>query len=224
MGGMNSGPDMGTMRSTGFALPPFLLAWALMMAAMMLPAVAPVARLYSRAAALGRVAPAAWFVTGYLIVWVLSGLPAAVAWRVVRQPLEAGEPWAMRLAALTIVVAGGYQLSPLKRACLRHCRSPMGYFMRSGRQLHRPLYAVRAGAVHGLYCLGCCVGLMLVLVVAAAMQPLWAVAIAAAVFVERNLRHGEGFALVVAAALVVLGGAALIHPALTESLVQGGNA
>ena len=68
MGGMNSGPDMGTMRSTGFALPPFLLAWALMMAAMMLPAVAPVARLYSRAAALGRVAPAAWFVTGYLIV------------------------------------------------------------------------------------------------------------------------------------------------------------
>lgn len=211
--------DMDSMM--GFALVPFLVGWAAMMAAMMLPAVTPVVRLYARAAAAGNVAPAAFFAAGYLTVWVLSGLPAALLWSWIHEPLMDGMPWALRLAGLTLVAAGLYQLTPLKRACLRHCRSPMGFFLRSGRPLQRPANAVRAGVAHGLFCLGCCVGLMLVLVLAAAMQPLWALVVAIAVFVERNLRFGEAFALVVSAILLLLGGVALIHPALVEGLVQG---
>ena len=222
---MDMSPDMDDgmdgMDGMGFALGPFLVAWAAMMAAMMLPAVTPVVRLYARAARAGRVAPAGFFVSGYLVVWVGTGLPAAVLWSAIQAPLMEEAPWALRLAGATLVAAGLYQLSPLKKACLRHCRSPMGYFMRSGRQLHRPLAAVRAGATHGIYCLGCCVGLMLVLVAAVAMQPLWALVIAAMVFVERNLPHGEAFSYVVSALLVLLGGAALIEPAFAAALTEG---
>ena len=218
MGGMDG---MDGMDGMGFALGPFLVAWAAMMAAMMLPAVTPVARLYARAARARRVAPVGFFVSGYLAVWLGTGLPAALLWKTIQGPLADGSSWALRVAGATLVAAGLYQLSPLKRACLRHCRSPMGYFMRSGRQLHRPISALRAGAMHGVYCLGCCVGLMLVLLAAVAMQPLWAVVIAAMVFVERNLPRGETFSLVVATVLVLLGGAALIEPALAAALTKG---
>ncbi len=199
----------------------FPVSWAVMMAAMMLPAVAPVARLYMRAAAAGRVAPAGFFLVGYLALWLLSGLPAYLLWRTMSDPLMGSTPWALRVAGATLVAAGLYQLSPLKRACLRHCRSPMGYFMRSGRGLGTPRGATRAGITHGTYCFGCCAGLMLVLVAAVAMQPIWALVIAGVIFVERNLHHGESFSLVFAAVLTVMGGATLIHPALAEGLIEG---
>ncbi len=214
------GMDM-SAASTVLSPASFLLAWAAMMAAMMLPAVTPVVRLYARAAALGRVAPAGFFVSGYLAIWVLSGVPAYLLWRVMGMPLMDAEPWALRIAGAALVIAGVYQLSPLKRACLRHCRSPMSYFLRRGHRLGSPTGAAKAGSLHGFFCFGCCFGLMLVLVLTAAMQPLWAAAIAAAVFVERNVSWGESFSILLAAALSVLGGATLIHPALAAALVQG---
>ncbi len=162
-----------------------------------------------------------YFVTSYLVVWALTGLPAYLLWQLVSMPLMESATWALRLGGVTLFFAGAYQLTPLKRACLRHCRSPMSYFMRRGRQLERPRSAIWAGAVHGFSCFGCCIGLMLVLVTAAAMQPLWAAVIAAAVFVERNLRRGETFSILMAAGLTALGGATLIHPALAAALIQG---
>lgn len=81
----------------------FLLAWTAMMAAMMLPAVTPVVRLYARAAAARRVAPAGYFVSGYLAVWVVSGLPAYLLWRAMGMPLMDAEPWALRVAGGTLV-------------------------------------------------------------------------------------------------------------------------
>ncbi|MBA2445746.1 MAG: DUF2182 domain-containing protein [Nocardioidaceae bacterium] len=218
-GGM-PGMDMAT-GEMGLSLGAFLIAWAAMMAAMMLPAVTPVVRLYARAAAAGRVAPAGYFVSGYLAIWLLSGLPAYLLWRVMGMPLMEAEPWALRVAGATLVAAGIYQLSPLKRACLRHCRSPMSFFMRGGRRLARPAGATWAGTVHGLFCFGCCIGLMLVLVITAAMQPLWAAVIAAAVFVERTVRWGESFSMLVALGLTTLGGAALTYPAFAAALIQG---
>ncbi len=97
----------------------------------------------------------------------------------------------------------------------------MSYFMRSGHRLGTPRGATRAGMTHGTYCFGCCAGLMLVLVAAVAMQPIWALVIAAVIFVERNVHHGESFSLVFAAVLTVMGGATLIHPALAEGLIEG---
>jgi predicted metal-binding membrane protein len=203
------------------ALGTFLTGWAAMMAAMMLPAVAPAVRLYARAAGAGRVVPVGWFVAGYLVVWTASGLPAFALWEWISAPLREGEPWALRVAAATLLAAGLYQVLPLKGACLRHCRSPMSYFMRSHAALSRPLGAARSGATHGVVCLGCCLGLMAVLIAVVAMQPWWAAVLAMVVFIERNLRGGERFALVVAAALALAGTAALIWPAVLAGAVQG---
>ncbi len=137
---------------TPMSLGPFFLAWSLMMAAMMLPAVTPVVRLYQRAAAAGRVAPSGYFVLAYLVVWALSGLPAFLLWRQLAMPLTEGATWALRLAGATLLFAGVYQSIPLKRACLRHCRSPMSYFMRLRGSLERPGGAFRAGLLHSMYC------------------------------------------------------------------------
>lgn len=211
------------MRADGMMTPmrvgPFLLAWALMMAAMMLPAVTPVVRLYQRAAAAGRVAPIGYFVAAYLVVWALSGLPAYLLWQVLAMPLMDGEGWALRLAGGTLLVAGAYQLTPLKRACLRHCRSPMSYFMRLRGSLARPGGAFRAGLLHAAYCCGCCAALMVVLVAAAAMNLWWAVLIAAGVFIERNVRWGTSFATGFGVLLVALGAAVVLHPPFLSNLI-----
>ncbi|KRF12823.1 DUF2182 domain-containing protein [Nocardioides sp. Soil796] len=210
--------EMGDTK-TVMALGPFLVAWTLMMAAMMLPAVTPVVRLYQRAAAAGKVAPTGWFVTAYLIVWALTGLPAYLLWRELAMPLQDGEEWALRLAGATLLFAGAYQLTPLKRACLRHCRSPMSYFMRLRGSLERPVGAFRAGLLHAGYCCGCCVALMLVLVATAAMNPWWAVLIAVGVFVERNLRWGATFATWLGVALLGLGTVVVLSPTLLSDLI-----
>lgn len=201
------------------SLGPFLLSWALMMAAMMLPAVTPVVRLYQRAAAAGRVAPAGFFVSAYLVVWVFSGLSAYLLWRALSMPVADGETWAVRLAGVTVLFAGAYQLTPLKQACLRHCRSPMSYFMRLQGSLQRPGGAFRAGVLHAAYCCGCCVALMVVLVAAAAMNLWWALLIAFGVFVERNLRWGTEFSKVFGVLLVVVGTAVVWHPPFLSNLM-----
>lgn len=197
----------------------FLVGWAVMMAAMMLPAVTPVVRLYQRAAVAGRVAPTGYFIASYLVVWALTGLPAYLLWQLVSMPLMESATWALRLGGVTLIVAGAYQLTPLKRACLRHCRSPMSYFMRLQGSLERPGGAVRAGLLHALYCCGCCAALMAVLVVTAAMNLLWAVLIALGVFVERNVRWGVEFATVLGVVVLALGVSAVVSPPFLSILI-----
>ena len=165
----------------------FVTGWTLMMAAMMLPSIAPLWLLYrgSRAG----------MALGYLAVWCVVGIVPYLAM-----------DRAMGLTVPVVLgVAGVYELSPLKSACLRRCRNPAAFLMeryRSG--------AVRLGVEHGIWCLGCCVGLMAVLVLAASMQLVWAVVIAAAVFVQKVVPRGElsarliGVGLLVAAFAVAL--------------------
>ena len=209
-------------QTTAMTLAPFLLGWVAMMAAMMLPAATPVVRLYARAAALHRVAPTAVFTSGYLLVWCVTGIPAWFLWRAVSIPLMDGQIGAYRASGAVLLAAGGYQLTPLKRACLRHCRSPMGVFLRAGSDLATLSGAIRAGATHARYCLGCCIGLMVAVVGAGSMQLWWAVVIAAVIFLERNVPGGERLASAAAAALCVLGLVVLVHPGAISSLIQGG--
>lgn len=211
--------DMVADSMTSMSLGPFLLAWSLMMAAMMLPAVTPVVRLYQRAATAGRVAPSGYFVTAYLVVWAVSGLPAYLLWRQLAMPLSEGATWSLRLAGATLLFAGAYQLTPLKRACLRHCRSPLSYFMRLRGSLDRPGGAFHAGLLHAMYCCGCCAALMAVLVVTAAMNLWWAVLIALGVFVERNLRWGIGFSIGLGGVLMALGILVVVNPPVLSSLM-----
>lgn len=163
----------------------FLAGWTLMMAAMMLPSVAPLVLLYrgSRLA----------LVLGYLAVWAVAGL---LPYAAMEGGLEPALP-------IVLALAGAYELTPLKTACLRRCRSPADFLMRHYRS--GPL---RLGLEHGLWCIGCCVGLMAVLVLAAAMGLGWAALIALAVFAQKALPLGEVTARLTGVGL--LAGAALL--------------
>lgn len=208
------GDDMGEMGMAGSAMTAagFLVAWLAMMGAMMLPAVTPVVKLYARASGSGRVAPLPWFVAGYLAVWMVLGVPAYFAWRWLDMPLAEGEQWAGRLAGGVLVAAGVWQVSPLKEVCLRHCRSPMSFFMRYGGSVARPLGASRMGASHGLFCVGCCWAMFALLVAVGTMHIGWMLALTALIVVEKMFPHGELIARLAGAAFVVLGVILLISP------------
>lgn len=198
MGGMDA-------MQTGMSAGAFVVAWIAMMAAMMLPAVLPVVRLYARAAARGRAAPTGFFVLGYLAVWAVMAAPAYFAWRALEQPLAAGAPWVARVAGATFLAAAIWQLTPLKTACLRHCRSPLGFFLRFGGKLRRPLGAARMGAAHGAFCFGCCWAIFAVLVVLGTMNLAWMAGLTVLIVLERNARHGPAIGLAAGAAFAVLG-------------------
>lgn len=196
----------------------FLVAWLAMMAAMMFPAISPVVKLYGRAAAAGRVAPLPFFVAGYLAVWSAIGLPAYLAWRALMDPIETGATWAGRLAGVVLLAAAVWQLTPLKSVCLRHCRSPMSFFMRFGGRLTRPLGALRMGATHGGFCLGCCWALMAVLVAFGTMNLVWMAGLALLIFLEKNAPIGERVAQLAAVGFVAAGLTLLIRPETLTAL------
>lgn len=191
----------------------FLIAWVAMMAAMMLPAILPVVRLYARAAARGTVAPVVVFIGGYGAVWAAIGLPAYVAWKSLNGPLNEGSTTAGRIAGVVLIAAAGYQVSPLKALCLRHCRSPLSFFMQHGKNLGRPSGAFIAGARHGLFCLGCCWMLMAVLVAFGTMQLWWMAGLAALILFEKTTPIGNRVAVVAAAGFAILGAVLLVNPA-----------
>jgi predicted metal-binding membrane protein len=179
------------MSSVGFVA--FMAGWVVMMTAMMLPSAAPLVLVYGKRGR-GRL------VLGYLLIWAIVGVPVYAVARAVDLMMVPAAA-----VAAVLVVAGAYQFTPLKNVCLHTCRSPLDFIaMRWGRG------PVRLGAEHGGYCLGCCWGLMAVVVVAAAMSVTWAAAIAAVVFAEKVLPGGEwtarvaGFALFAAAAVVLV--------------------
>jgi predicted metal-binding membrane protein len=190
-----SGDDMDMGPSAGA----YIGSWTLMMAAMMLPSVAPFALLYARGASTS--AAPGLLALGYLGVWALVGIPAYALDRA----LGMDHPTA---TAAVLIAAGLYQLSPLKQACLSKCRSPVDFLV----QHWRPGLggAFRLGAHHGAYCLGCCIALMAVLVVAGGMGLAWVAAIALVVAAEKLLPHGPllgkigGVGLIAAGIVVAL--------------------
>jgi predicted metal-binding membrane protein len=213
--GMAMGSSMGP---ASLSLAAFVGAWVAMMGAMMFPAILPVVNIYHRAAGLGRAAPTPIFVAGYLFVWSAVGVPAYFAWRATQDSIDHATPWAGRVAGAVFLVAAIYQLSPLKSVCLRHCRSPMSFFLRQRSNLRRPIGAVTAGTTHGLLCLGCCWALMAILIALGTMQLAWMIILAALIFIEKVTPMGERFTRVAAAAFVVLGVILVIHPASLSRL------
>jgi predicted metal-binding membrane protein len=189
-----------------------------MMAAMMFPAISPVVKLYGRAAAAGRVAPLPFFVLGYLVVWTSVGLPAYLAWRELMAPIAEGRAWVARLAGLVLLSAAVWQLTPVKSACLRHCRSPLSFFMRFGTAVTRPWGALRMGGTHGLYCLGCCWALMAVLVALGTMNLGWMLALALLILLEKNAPAGQRIAQAAAAVFAAIGVLLILHPETITTL------
>ena len=194
------------------------LMWFGMMAVMMMPVSVPWVRVLislsygggrgSRPLAGGEVA--GWwvrvrsgllFLAGYLSVWMLFSLAAAAVqfWLGERIALAGGSP----LAGAVLVGAGLYQLSPVKAACLRHCRNPLTYFLTRWRD--GPRGALGMGWGHGLWCLGCCWALMALALVLGVMNLLWMAVLAAVVFIENVAPGGTVAGRVAGVGLVVWG-------------------
>lgn len=211
------GMQMGALSFVSLAA--FLVAWVAMMAAMMFPAILPVVRIYARAAAAGNAAPVAVFVGGYIALWSVVGIPAFFAWSALSGPLAHASPWVGRFAGAVALAAGVYQLTPLKTVCLRHCRTPLSFFLQHGKNLDRRVGAFIAGGRHGLFCLGCCWMLMVLLIAFGTMHLGWMLALTVVIVLEKVTSFGEQVARVTAAVLLFLGAVLLVHPAFIIHLV-----
>jgi predicted metal-binding membrane protein len=192
-------------QAASMTLPLFLGMWVTMMVAMMFPSVAPMVIIYSRFSAIRNQSRGATavFVGGYLLAWSLVGLLAFGVYMgssVLIGTLSPRESAVVGGGAL--MLAGAYQLTRYKTVCLRHCRTPLDFMLhwRSGRRggLHMGLH-------HGLFCLGCCWGLMLVLLTVGVMNLIWMALVAAVIFIEKVLPFGWATARVVGIVLVGLG-------------------
>jgi predicted metal-binding membrane protein len=193
----------------------FLITWLVMMVAMMFPSVAPMTLAYAavtRSRGEGYL-PTAVFVLGYIFVWAASGLVPLGVQQAVNQIWMSPPSWLPRVGGAAIILAGVYQFTPLKDTCLRACRSPLGFIMTHNFGSGLP-GAGRAGASHGLYCLGCCWALMAVLAVIGLMNIAWMAVIAAVFFIEKNVHRGDLLPRAVGVACMVGGLAVLVSPSL----------
>ena len=219
MRGMDAGPgtDLG-------GLSWFLGIWVTMMAAMMLPSVSPMvlafARVTKERSRRGQAAfvPTWVFLAGYFAAWAAYGLLAYGVFRVIDTVAGGVLAWDRAgpyAAGAAIVVAGIYQLTPVKDVCLRHCRTPMHFLLHGWHE--GKLGALRMGGEHGLYCVGCCWGLMVVLFTVGVMSLVWMAVIAAVIFAEKVIPYGTRLTKALALAFVALG----IWIALAPSSVPG---
>jgi predicted metal-binding membrane protein len=189
--------------------------WVVMMIGMMTPSVAPMILVYARigrqAAAEDRPFASAWFALGYLLSWTGFSIAATIAqWALQRAALLTPmmENTSNVLGAGVLIIAGVYQWTPLKQACLSYCQSPLGFVLRYGFR-RDPTGALALGFRHGLYCIGCCWAVMALLFVAGVMNLFWIAALAALVLVEKLAPFGRAFSRLAGIAFVA-GGAWLL--------------
>jgi predicted metal-binding membrane protein len=189
--------------------------WAVMMVAMMLPSAAPMILAFltvnhRRQMTARPLPPVGIFVFGYLVVWTAFSAAATLAqWGLHKAALlsPAMEATSPVLNGGLLVAAGVFQLTPLKRACLKGCRSPLTFLMSEWRE--GTAGAFEMGLRHGSFCLGCCWALMALLFVAGVMNLLWVALIALFVMAEKILARGELLGRVTGLALVT-GGVVLV--------------
>ena len=226
MRGMDAGPgtDLG-------ALGWYVGIWVTMMAAMMLPSVAPMVLVFARVsktrAERGQAAyvPTWIFVAGYLVAWTLYGLLAYGIYRALKDAAPSFLAWdnaGPYVAGGALIAAGLYQFTPLKTVCLRHCRGPMHFVLHGWREGWDG--AVAMGFEHGAYCVGCCWGLMLALFALGVMSLTWMGVVAAVIFAEKVLPRGEMLARLVALCLVALGIWVVLAPGAVPGLREPGSA
>jgi len=170
--------------------------WAVMMTAMMLPSASPLVLLYAGALRARGDARVGWktyaLAAGYVLVWALFSVAATALQRMLATALiltPMMEPATNEAAAVLLAVAGLYQLTPLKRACLRVCRSPLSFLVQHWRP--GALGAFHLGVQHGIYCLGCCWAMMLLLFAGGVMNLVVIVVLTLWVLAEKLAPFGE---------------------------------
>jgi predicted metal-binding membrane protein len=198
------------------ALAASLLAWQVMFFAMMVPTAGPAVGL-AGAAGRSRAAAVAGFLGAYALVWTAFGAAAFLGDAALHRGVH-GVPWLLHhrwvIAGAVLVVAGGFQLTRTKRACLSSCRTP--------ERLVHGGSGFRGGLWYGLACLGDCWALMLVMFAAGMANLWWMGALTALMAYEKLGRDGELAARLAGVALLALGGLVFLHPAWIAGLVTAG--
>ena len=187
------------------------LMWAVMMAAMMLTTAAPMVCAYAGMQGADRARGTGWlpvfaFAGGYVLAWAgfslaAAGVQAGLTDLAIMSPMmmKATGP----LGGAILVVAGLYQFSPVKHACLRQCRTPISFLMTQWRL--GSWGALGMGWRHGLFCVGCCWALMGLLFIVGVMNAAWIIAITIYVLVEKIVPSGETLSKITGAVMVGMG-------------------
>lgn len=202
----------------GMGAPLFIALWVVMMAAMMFPASASMVLMFSKIQAgkpqRGINAIPTWvFLAGYMAVWSAAGV---VAYGGALAGDELADRWAFAgdnayiFAAGLLVAAGVYQVTPLKDVCLQKCRTPLSFVMNSWRDGYDG--ALRMGIDHGVYCLGCCWLLFVILFPLGMMNIAILALITLFIFVEKSTPFGHQAAKLAAVGLVAYGAVVLFSP------------
>jgi predicted metal-binding membrane protein len=206
-----------------FAL--FLVAWQAMIAAMMLPSSLPLVRLFAvaSASAPARARALAAFLGGYALVWTAFGAVAFAGDAVLHRVI--GDSTVLRthesvIVASMLALAGAVQFTPLKDRCLNQCRHPGTFLIRHYRRGASGAFAL--GRRHGLFCLGCCWALMLVMFAAGVASLIWMGGLTALMVYEKTARRGDRAVPLAGIALLIWAAVVLVHPVGLPGLLRGG--
>jgi len=200
--------------TVGYAVVIFLM-WWVMMLGMMLPSAAPLLLLFARMMRKEKGAPyvpTGVFALGYVVMWAaFSAIATGAQWGLEASGLLSGimVGTSAVLAAALLIAAGVWQLTPLKNACLRHCRSPIGFLSAHWRP--GPTGAFRMGLVHGAFCLGCCWFLMALLFYGGVMNLYWIIGLALYILIEKLLPAGVRIGQLTGVALIAWGAVLLFY-------------
>ena len=214
MQGMDGGP-WAELGSAGW----FLSVWAVMMAAMMLPSVAPTVALYSKLKHTRALGAPLLFTSGYLLVWIAVGLGTYLLARIGAELSGGVLAWDRAgrwLAGATLLIAAAYELTPLKDVCLGKCRTPLGFLLGNWRE--GLLGAVNMGIRHGAWCVGCCWALMASLFALGVMSIVWMAVVAGLIAFEKLIPSRRAATYGMAAVLIVVGVLMLFAPDVVPAL------
>lgn len=219
MAGMDAGPGT-NLGALGW----FLGVWVVMMAAMMLPSLAPTVALYTTMTRRRGIGQALLFTGGYLLVWGAAGVAAYGLFRLGRSLFGGDLAWhtgGRWLAGGVLALAAVYELTPLKNVCLGKCRSPLAFLLGNWREGRRG--ALEMGSRHGGWCLGCCWALMAALFALGIMSLAWMAFVAALIALEKTLPWRRTVTWGTAAILLVLAVAVVAVPSSVPGLVVPGS-
>lgn len=188
----------------------FLAGWVLMTIAMMLPTTVPLSRVFHRM--VSRRDRSGWLMallfTGYLAAWLAFGVMAlALLWGI-QGAIDAvdqlsGNKWLF--SAALFLLAGAFQFSALKYACLDKCRTPTGFVISHWHGRNAPRESFNLGWQHGVFCVGCCWALMLLMFAVSTASLAWMLVLAVLMAIEKNLPWGRRLARPLGAVLLTIG-------------------
>jgi predicted metal-binding membrane protein len=185
----------------------FVLGWTLMTVAMMLPTSLPLVTLFHSITRRrsDHTHLVVLLITGYLSIWVLFGFAVHMGYWGLHETVEHNawlETNAWILGAMVILLAGIYQFTPLKYYCLEKCRSPFSFISEHWQGSHEKMQAFKLGVHHGIFCIGCCWALMLLMFAVGVWNVGWMLALGAVMAVEKNVPWGRRFSAPLGLALL----------------------